>query len=408
MFIKLALRNLLRNRRRTIITQIGIVTGVVVIIFVGGLLQNMSGQWADSLITRSLGHIQIINKEYREKLTSNPLHLTMTDADSIPQILAAIPEIEAFTPQLSFGGLIGKDDRSTTFFGTGIVPEKIKRVLPAIDKMLVEGRLPESGEVITGVVGQGLAKNLGIKTGDILLLVSNTISGQMNAVDLEVTGIVKTGEEVVDQSMVITTLANVQMLLDMEGRYSEYLIRLKNPKRLSPTIKILQSKLDAKKSRLKAYSWYELSGEFASVNGMFDGLSTIIGLIILFLVGIGIVNTMTMSVFERTKEIGTIMAIGTQRRQVMYIFILEGLMTGLVGAIIGVVIGSVITIICGNIGIPLPPPPGQTTKLVLYPVLSAKYIISAIFLSVIVSTAASFYPARLASRLNPAEIFSRH
>jgi putative ABC transport system permease protein len=403
MFFKLAFKNITRNRRRTIITEIAIVVGIIIIIFLGGFLEAMSTGWADQMISGSTGHLQIINKHYFENQKTRPLRSTIEDFKQLAERIEQLDAVESTTPSLSFGGLIGNGENSTTFFGYGNLRDEVIETLPRQAELLREGRLPDGGNIYEGAIGHGLAKQLGVTLGDVLLIVSKTIDGQMNATDLEIVGLVGTGEVVIDDNLVIADYRNVAGLLDMEGKASELIVRLTDNDLLSDAYVEISDVLKKEFPKLDTFPWTEVYKEFGQVMTMFGGIALIVGLIIFFLVAVGIVNTMVMSIFERTREVGTVMAIGTERRQVLKLFLLEGLAIGIVGAVLGVVLGIAVTLLFNKIGVPMPPPPGMTEGYTIHPVITLDNIVGAVLLAVGMSTLASLYPAVLASRMDPVE-----
>lgn len=402
MFYKIALKNIFRNKRRTLITEIGIITGVIVIIFVGGFLKGMSKDWSDGLINAFLGHIQIIDSKYYENLKTRPLSRCMKDSDGIEKILRKNSHVKGVTRRLSFGGLIGTGEKSTTFFGYGADLMTYRDVLPWFDKF-AKGETLRGDDKFGAFIGSGLAKNLGVQNGGSLMIISNTIDGQMNAIEIIVRGILTTGDQNTDDNLVVTTIEAVQSLLDMDGMASEIVVRLDSRDSVDIVQKDLTEQMKKYYPELTVFPWLDLSGEFATVTSMFDKIAFIVGILIFFLVAVGIANTMLMSVFERTREIGTVMAIGTEKGQIVKLFAMEGFFIGLVGAVIGVVLGSLITVIVGKIGIRLPPAPGRTEDTLICPILIYGYVVYAAGIAIVMSILASFYPARMAARLNPVD-----
>lgn len=407
-FLRLALKNLIRNRRRTIITEVAIAAGAMVIIIATGLLASIEDSWRESIIDKDVGHVQVMKKNFFENSRTASLELAIDDSPALEAALRALPEVEGFAPSLTVGGLIAKDNNTTTFFGAGMrLPASAATVLPQMKNQLVSGAMPAADDEAACVIGTAMAKSLGAKVGDLLVLMSTTLHGQINAVDVELKGIVSTGQPVLDEGLLLTTLTTAQRLLDAPGLTTKYTVRLHGTDQVPAAVTALNDQFAADGKGLTAFSWMDLSAEFKNVNAMFQAISTGVALIIFFLVGIGIANTMLMNVFERTGEIGVIMAIGTQKSQVLLLFVLEGLVLALTGTVIGVCLGSLITLILGQVGIPFTPP-DITIEIILYPRLVPSGIVQAVVLSIVVSTLASIYPARYASRLDPAVIFSKN
>jgi putative ABC transport system permease protein len=402
-FLKLAIRNVLRNRRRTVITEVAIVTGLVAIVFIGSYLHGMQKEWAGQLIDSVSGHLTVVRSDYLERGSSRPLKLALTDLGKLYSALDAEPLVEGAVARLELGGLIGTGEQSTTFFGMGIDLSRVDRGLPKGFASVVEGRRLTAKDQNGAVLGIRLADNLKLKIGDTVLLATNTVDGQTNAIEVVVQGLMRTGEEVIDDNFVVISLAAAQDLLAMPNRASHVVVRLRSGEQAAHLQQRLSAALRRCEPQATVRTWMEMNQEFTRVKVMFDSIAYVIGIILFFIVSAGVANTMLMSAFERTREIGTIRAIGTTRRQVVWMFLLESLVIGTIGTVIGLAAAAVITLIAGQIGVPFPTPPGATGSYTIHPAISWSNMIGGAAVVMVMSLLAGIYPARFAARLDPIE-----
>jgi putative ABC transport system permease protein len=400
--LKMGLLNVTRNKRRTLITVSMITFGMIVIIFTGGFLGSISSGLQEYLIESDTGELQIMAKGYKEKKMSGTLDYTIKNASKLLRELAKEPEIAAATERIAVGGLISNGNQSVYCWGTAVNLKTVHKTLP---KLLVANNgggnslilnLPEGA-----VIGAGLAGKLGVTKGQTLVLVAYDKYGGMNAVDITITDIAKYAMDVENDAKIITTVNNAQKLLGFEDEATEISLKLKDRSKLAYIKKYLTQKYGTK-YQVNFYSWTELMGFYAQTIGMFQGVQFIVLLIMAVVVLIGVINTILMSVFERTSEIGTLMAIGSSRRRIINLFMAESFWIGLTGIIFGAIIGSLLVYLTGIKGIPFSAP-GTTQVVYVKPILKMGMIIGPAVILLLISILAGIYPSRYAAKLDPIE-----
>ena len=399
LLLKIAARNVFRNKRRTLITELAIIFGAITIILVGGILQVTLNGLREQTIRTQLGHFQVHAKGYSTKGVSNPWKYVIKEPDTIKKIIKNIHGVKSVSEQVEFSGIVSNGDNSTNFIATGIVPRQggLFSGLNIIKGRGTDGLTPDGA-----LVGKELAEGLGVKVGDELTLLTNTVHGSFNAVQVVVEGIFQSGSTEYDKRSLITSLDTARTLIDLKGVTS--LIVMLNRTRDTDRVKqALLGAITETKAPVEFTTWRQLATYYNQVRGMFNGIFGSIKFIISIVIILGIANTMIMSVLERTSEIGTIMSLGSSRGQVIVLFLLEALIIGIIGGITGVFLGVLITKVVAIIGIPVPPPPGNSTGFVIRPLLLGTSMLFALMLSVLSALFSGLYPAYKASKLKPVD-----
>ena len=391
-----SLRNVLRRGRRSAIALAAIAFGVVALLIAGGFIGWILSEMRELSIRTWYGHVQVARAGYWEHGAADPAgHLVRREPQAIAQ-LRRDPRVETVAPRLSFAALVSHGDLTLSFLGEGVDPAAEE----AFGRSLIF--LPGRGENLSpaepdgAVIGQGLAANLGVKTGDKLVLLANAPSGGVNAVEVRVRGVFLTANKAFDDATLRLPLAHAQKLLRTQGVHS-WTVLLKDSADATPLAAELGRTTSAQ--GLEARPWTALAENYLRTEALFGRQLGAMGVVLGMLIVLGISNTMTMSVMERTGEIGTAMALGATRRRIVAQFMTEGLVLGLVGAAVGVVIGTCLAWLLSWIGIPLPPPPGLDTPIVAAIRVDTALIAGTFALAVLSTVLASIYPALRASRL---------
>ncbi|MFQ5901441.1 MAG: ABC transporter permease [Thermodesulfobacteriota bacterium] len=399
--ILLALRNIFRNKRRSAITFLAIVSGMTGIIIFGGFIEFAFFGLREQTIRTQLGHIQIYKKGYTEKGVADPSDYLIDNPDTVEKAISELPHIAMVTRRLTFSGLISTGEKTLTAKGIGIAVEREEEM--STFETIVDGGPLEPDMVEGGVVGIELMRSLGAKVGDYLTILTTTKDGMLNAVDFKVAGVAQTGSREYDSVFVKLPISLVQNLLNTEA-IEKIIVLLDDTEDVDKVVPILEEVIKEGGFNLEYKLWSDLATFYHKVvalyNGIFNVIKVIIGVIVLF----SIANTMTMSVFERVREIGTLRAIGTTRGGIMRLFITEGILIGIIGGLLGIIVG-VLTAYLINIsgGIYIPPPPGMSRGYISLILIVPKVILYAFALIVVVSTVSSIYPAYRASRLKVVE-----
>lgn len=355
-WMKLAWQNLGRNRRRTIATLALIAIGVTGIMSTSGFALYTYESLREFAM-RENGHLILTLPEYFEQDEDYPLQYGIDNYSAIEQQLLSDVRIRTVLPSLNFNGLITNGEKSTIFVGSGVSAELPQVMGPAL--AIEQGRFlilqPDDMADFEVVIGKKLATSLGAELGTGLTLMSSTSDGALNAIDVEVRGIIATGIPDLDARFVMVHLSSAQFLLDSQrvGQLGIYL-------RDNHQVDALRQELQASYPTLRVTPWSERAFFYQSVKNLYDRIFGVMGVVILVMVGFAIFNTSAMSVLERMREIGTLKAMGTTQREVVTIFLWEASLLGALGSMFGCLMSGVMTVLLMTFDVQMPPPPGQT------------------------------------------------
>jgi putative ABC transport system permease protein len=390
MLIKLALRNIFRNRRRSAITLAVIVFGAIGLILFGGYKAVTFRGLRESTIRGRLGHLQIFGAGH-SKGSQKPLEHALENVAALRAVIEKDPRVESTAAQITLMGLVSNGDKSETFIATAVEPEKDRNMRGS---RLLEGTQLPDNEPDAVLLGKGLAASMNARSGDYITLMTPTVSGSLNAMDVRVAGIFQTGVKELDERAVKMPIAGAQSLLQTT-KVEKLLVFLRD----TETTDAMRADIERRRLPVEIKSWSELASFYHQVVLLYNGIFGFLGLIVFGVVIFSVANTIVMSIFERTREIGTLMAIGTTRGRVWRMFFLEGLMTGVLGGVLGLVIGALLAWLINNANVMLPPPPGYTVGYRLQILLQTPVLMTAFLISVITATLSSILPAFKASRL---------
>ena len=401
--LKIAFRNLLRYKRRTLLTASLITIGVVfVLVFtsVTGSFKNMMiAQNTDSM----LGHLQVHRKGYVASIDNLPLNLNLKAGAMarLEKTLNAQPEIAAYSPRIKFGAMFSTFVETTNIRLNGIYPERESAVVPLLPARILEGKKSlERGDIW---LPELLAKGMKAKIGDTVVIVATNKDGSVNGKQFKVAGVLDsvTGPGGRDGYIHIEDAAEV---LRMEGmEISEVAIRLKDFGRLDSFHGTLDALLAKElnqqgKPIFEIHTWEKLS-PFYNIARMIDVMTFFMKLMLIAIVLVSIMNVMIMAVYERIREIGTMAAIGTPPGRILSMFVLEGLSLGVGGAILGDIAGAIIIFILNMLKITYDF--GRQKGFVLQAGINPADIIVLSVIVIIISVIASLQPAFKASRMEP-------
>ena len=400
---KIAIRNLLRHKRRTLLTASLITVGVVFVlafVSVAGTFKNMMiGQITDSMI----GHLQVHRKGFVASIETLPLNMNLKGGaiGRLEKILAAQPEIASYSPRIKFGGMFSNFTETSSIRLTAIDPEKEYTTVP-----LLPGRIKEGSRELTPggiLIPELLARGMKVKPGDAVVIVATNADGSVNGKQFTVTGVMESATGPGGRDGYIH-LDDARELLRMEDRQvSEYAIRIKDFGKLAA----FEEKLDALlaqelnqqgKPIFELHTWEKLS-PFFNIARMIDVMTFFIKLMLIAIVLISIMNVMIMAVYERIREIGTIAAIGTLPGKILSMFVIEGFCMGVAGALIGNVVGILLVFVLNALGLTYNF--GQQRGIVLQAGIAPADILMISVTVIIVSVIASLQPAFKASRMEP-------
>lgn len=391
----LAMRSVLRQGRRTMIAIAAVSFGVVAMILAAGFIEWLMDGMRESTIKSQLGHIQIVRPGYVERGTADPFGFLIEGEDAARAVVEASPGVVVVAPRLSFNGLASNGENTFAFLGQGVSP-RAEAVLSSSIR-ITRGRNLSADGGNEMILGRGLALNLEAKVGDVIVLMTTTASGSINAVEAPVVGLFNSVSKEYDDSALRMPIELARKLVRVEGA-QQWLVLLDRTERTDAKIAELRRSLSGQS--LELVPWYQLSDFYNKTKDLFGSQVNVVRFIILLIIVLSISNTLSMSVMERVSEIGTCMALGLTRRRILRIFVSEGLMLGVVGGALGVVVGCALAVGISAIGIPLPPPPGMEEGFDGQILLTFDIVAQAMAVAVASSFLSSLYPAWRASRMN--------
>lgn len=392
--IGFAFRNVFRQRIRSAGTLAAISLGVAGLILAGGFVQDIFIQLGEAVIHSQSGHLQVARKGYREGRIRSPESFLIDRPDELKRVIDAEPGVNMTLARLGFSGVVNNGKRDLGIIGEGVEPsgeEKLGTYLKYI-----EGR-PLRDEDKDGIVmGQGVARSLGLKPGDRVNLVISLAQGAVNTLDFEVVGIFQSFSKDFDARAIRIPLSAARDLMD--NRSSHLVVVLLDATEDTDRVQAsLKRKLEMQGFELA--NWRELSDFYDKTLKLYDRQFGVLRLIILLMVLLSVTNSVNMTLFERTREFGTMLALGDRPGTVFRLIMTESALLGTLGAVIGIVIGCLAALIISAFGIPMPPPPnaniGYTALIRLVP----SEVFLAGLIGVVATSLAAVLPARRASRL---------
>jgi len=400
--VKMAWRNVWRNWRRTLIAVIAIILGLALMLLLDGVIVGSIQASFGNFIKLQGGNIQVHAPGYRERAKRLPLY-PLADANAVVQAARALPEVVAASRRINTSGMVSNREGTFPVVITGIEPEPEASVGLVAGKV-AQGRYLTSADQDVLLIGQAQARRMAVTVGDRITLVGRATHEQMRNRTMTIVGIYSLGLEEVEKRMVYISLAEAQSLFDLRDQSTEAVITLQDVGQEPQAVAALQAALPG----YEVDSWETLNPEIQETKETHEQTLGMIGLVVLLIAGIGILNLMLMAVFERTREIGLIAAMGLKQREIMILFLLEGTMIGLVGAAIGCVLGGLGVGYLSQVGFEWNVA-SDTSEIVallggrVYPKLGMDVVLQRGLTITIIAALASLYPARQASKREPAE-----
>lgn len=395
---ELALRNVLRNRRRSLLTAGVVVFGFAAFALAGGFMSQTFDGLKDGTIRGGVGQLQIAQPETFRGAEDRTLEHGIAGAPAVESILKRDPAVEAVLPRIDFVGLVSNGARSVPYLGVGFDPGPEATAMDT-KSLLKEGRwFASAGE--TGVVmGTGLALALQARPGGTVTMFGTTPDGVLNALDATVVGLVDLPVKELNDRYLATTLPAASRLLAVEGVVSKLVLTLRPGEDEGAAKGRLEGALRGVRPRLEVRTWRQLALFYNQVKLLYIGIFGFMGAILVIVVLLACANTMTMATTERIREIGTLRAIGTPPATIRRMFVAEGVAISLFGCLVGAALALAVRAALNSSGIELPPPPGAShgmpIHVAFYPLTYAAGLV-AMFATLAL---ASYIPARRASRV---------
>ena len=396
-YFKLAYRNLGRHGRRTILSGLALAMGTALLMFIAAFFQGEMRSAMESTLRLSSGHLQIRDADYDPDKLSVAWEYLVENPEQLSAQIEALDEVDVATPRLFASGIITAQNDSIGVQIMGIDPAS-----RANDpfRNLVTGEFLTADDRDGILIGYPLAQSLGLHTGDQLNLLVNTADGTVDEQLFTVRGIYTTGTTAYDKGIVFLPLAKAQAFSGAGNHASMIFILLNDREQAEFVAEAIPSQ------NFQVETWRELNALLVLVNDFSNAYLTVINLIILGVTVTVIINTLLMSVFERTREIGILSAIGMKGRQIVAMFLAEASLLALGGVSFGSLIGWALSAYFGKVGIYFGDL-GLSTDMLLedriYTYLTLDSAINLIITAFVFTLIASLYPARMASRMEPVE-----
>ncbi len=391
---KLALRNVFRHRSRTALTLAAIVFGVVSLIMSGGFVQDFFIQLREATIHSQFGHLQVYRAGYYQLGRRSPYQYMIDAPDRIIADLSQLDQVVDITPRVNFSGLLSNGRTTFPIVGEGIDPERELQLSTYIT--ITSGTNLPKNDVYNIIVGQGVANALNLKVGSNVILLISTRDGAINTFDFKVAGVFHTFSKEYDDRAVRIPLAAAQELLATKAVHS-LVFALRDTEHTDAVARQVRNVLPKKEYEIK--TWYELADFYQKAVDLYERYFLVLHLIILGLVALSVANSVNMTLYERTGEFGTLMAVGNRGKDVFKLILSETLILGMIGSVTGVLLGVVLALVISAVGIPMPPMPntnsGYTAVIRILPWELAK----AFSIGFCATLGAALLPARRASKL---------
>ncbi len=395
LYIQLALRNVFRHRSRSAATLLAIAIGVASLIMAGGFVQDIFVQLAEAIIHSQTGHVQVAKKGYREGKTRAPENYLIEAPEKVGAELSGSVGVQSVVARLGFAGVLNNGKRDLGIIGEGIEPSG-EAAIGTYLRYIQGGPLVDSSA--DGIViGQGVARSLGLKVGDRVTLVMRLSQGAVNTLDFEVQGVFQSFSKDFDARAVRIPLSAARELMDTQAAHL-LVVMLKHTEDTKKVLATLAPQLE--KQGYEVFAWNELSDFYEKAKELYDRQFGVLRLIILLMVLLSVANSINMTLFERTREFGTMRALGNRPINIFTLIMAESAMLGLIGAILGMLLGCLAAMAISAIGIPMPPPPNANLGYTAVIRLDLMGVMAAGAVGFVASCLASLLPARRASRMD--------
>jgi putative ABC transport system permease protein len=396
--LKLAARNLFRQRTRTGLTLAVIILGVTGLILSAGFISDTLAQLRESTIHSRLGHLQIYKEGFFANGGRTPYAFLYAEDPALVAAIGRDPRVETVTARLFFLGLLSNGHGDLPIIGEGVNPDRESGLGSAIN--LLSGRTLTTADAGGILIGEGLAQAMKLKPGDRLTLLVNTREGALNTGDFKVVGVFRTFSRDYDARAVRIKLQAAQDLIAQSG-VNSLVVLLK----LTDLTDAVAADLDAtlRARGLELRTWTELADFYTSTAALFNRQFGVLQVIILALVLLGVGNSISMTLHERVAELGTMRALGRREKDVFLQLVIEYALLGLVGAAFGAIVGVLLAAIISYVGIPMPPPPNSEEPFTARISVEGISVFYAFAVGFVATVLAVLWPAWRAQRVPLAE-----
>ena len=395
--LTLALRNVFRQRVRTALTLAAIGLGVVGLILTGGFIEDVIVQLREATIHSQLGHLQIRRAGYSTLGRRDPFRYMISDTQRVNALVSAHPHVTSAMARIEFSALLNNGRNEQPVLAEGIEPDREARLGTLLN--VVAGRALTNEDRFAIVLGQGVANGLRLKPGDYVTVLASMPEGGLNSLDLEVVGTFRSFSKEYDDRAVRIPLAAAQTLLATSGAHT-VVVALDETARTDAVVASLRAQLSG--SEYEVAPWYEIADFYKKTVELYRGQFGVLQLIVLVMVVLGVANSVNTTLYERTGEFGTMLALGNRGRDVFRLAMTENLILGLVGSALGGALGVGLAWGISAIGIPMPALPNSEMGYTALIRVSPSLALTAMAIGTVATVLAAVLPARRAARLQVA------
>ena len=395
--LRLALRNLPRHRLRTLLTLAAVALGVAGLILAGGFVEDIFVQLGEGTIHSQLGHVQVYKKGYYTHGTQRPLAYLIERPQQVASEIDPLPEVDTTLFRLTFSGLLnnGRSDRAVLVEAG----ESDKESKVATHHSLVDGRMLTAADQFGIYVGEGVAKSLRLKAGQVVSVLANTRDGALNSLEFEVVGIFRSYSKEYDARVVRINLEAGHQLLDTDA-VNSIVVLLRDTDKTAEVASRLKNRLGPD---MEVKTWVELSDFYAKTVALFSRQFGFLELVILLMIVLSVLNSINLSMYERQGEFGTMRALGNRNRAVFALIVMESVALGFIGSGAGVLIGVTLAGVISLVGIPMPPPPNAELGYIAEIRIVPSIVAGAAVIGILASTFAAILPGIRLSRMSITE-----
>ncbi|MCR4403305.1 MAG: ABC transporter permease [Firmicutes bacterium] len=400
--LKLAARNLWRQKRRTFLTFLAIAVGLAALIEVDCIMRGVDRDAIDNLINLETGDLRVHAQGYFAQRESLPIDLVV-EPSAVLAALGSVPGVKTATPRLVFGARLNTGWEEIPVVGVGIDPELDPQVFTLAE--YVEGKWLSRGAA-EALVGYNLAQVLELEPGDIFTLVTRTRGEAFQAVDLTVTGLIRSPHPQVNSGQVYLPLDVADQALAVGGGATEVVLRIERRANIDEVSGLVRASLQGAGIPAEVLTWRETARDFLAISQSKQGFTGLLIFMILIIAVVGMVNTILLGAMERVREIGMMKAMGMSPREIVLLFMFEATGIGVLGSITGCLVGIAGNAYLVNHGIDvLRAYQGLDIGYPIAGVLRGAWnwpmIVETFFLGVVVSWVASYVPARRVAAQDP-------
>jgi ABC-type lipoprotein release transport system permease subunit len=401
LYLRLAWRNIWRHRRRTIIIVAAMGLGLAMMMMYDGLMDGFNQAIYGNAIRILGGNIQIHAAGYREKIDTNPM-LPLADDSAVVKAALSDPVVIAAARRINTGGLATDHEGAFPLKIIGIEPE-VEAPVSLVASHIADGRYLTATDADSVLIGKGLADVMQLKVGDRFTLVGTDVHKQSRQRSMTVIGIYDLGLPSNEKGTLYISLSEAQNLYGLPGQSTEVDLSLNKLGQENSVVAAISPALPG----YEVESWEKNFPDLTAAISQKGAVMNVFSVIIQVIAGIGILNLLLMAIYERTREIGLLGAMGLKPAQIALLFILEGTMIGVVGVVAGVILGLVFNAGLGTVGVDYSQFSNVTAYMALisgkvYPTLGLGNLFNRALTIIVIATLAAWIPANEASRREPA------